>query len=241
MWYNRSDEEFAALTAGKTVGEAAARGRWLSVPFEPGYVLVLGECGGKLLYHPTRSTLPKKFHLRLDFEDGSSLTAMTQMWGAMELYKRGEELEREYIKGMRITPVEPGFTPEYFDALIEETLKGPKRSVKGLLTQDQLIPGLGNSIAQDIMFAARLHPRRPIEELSPEERRTLHAAIIDTVLSVAEQGGRYDETDLFGNPGGYVRLMDKAALKRPCPVCGGEVEKIQYLGGACYLCPACQK
>ena len=240
LWYNRSDEEFAALTAGKMVGEADARGRWLFVPLEPGYVLVFGECGGKVVVHPAGSVLPKKYHLRLDFTDGTFLTAMTQMWGAMELYQQGDELDREYIKGMRVTPIEPGFTLDYFNALIEETLQSPKRSVKGLLTQDQLIPGLGNSIAQDIMFTARLHPRRSIEELSPEERRTLYAAIIDTVQAVTEQGGRYDETDLFGNPGGYIRLMDKEALKRPCPACGGQVEKIQYLGGACYLCPECQ-
>jgi len=32
--------------------------------------------------------------------------------------------------------------------------------------QDQLIPGLGNSIAQDIMFKAKLPPKRPIASLS---------------------------------------------------------------------------
>ena len=91
VWYNRSDEEFSVLTAGKKVGESSARGRWLFVPLMPGYVLVLGECGGRLLYHPPRSALPRKYHLRLEFEDGSFLTAMTQMWGAMELYARGKE------------------------------------------------------------------------------------------------------------------------------------------------------
>ena len=53
-------------------------------------------------------------------------------------------------------------------------------------------------------------------------------------------GGRYDEFDLYGNRGGYVRIMDKNATGRPCPACGGEVAKVQYLGGACYLCPDCQ-
>jgi formamidopyrimidine-DNA glycosylase len=60
------------------------------------------------------------------------------------------------------------------------------------------------------------------------------------VQEVIAQGGRYDEVDLYGRPGGYVRLMDKEALGRPCPECGGAVEKVQYLGGACYYCPACQ-
>jgi formamidopyrimidine-DNA glycosylase len=35
--------------------------------------------------------------------------------------------------------------------------------------------------------------------------------------------------------------MDKNAVGRPCPECGGEIEKMQYLGGACYVCTNCQE
>jgi formamidopyrimidine-DNA glycosylase len=241
VWYNRTHEEFERLTKGKTVGEARARGRWLFIRLKPGYVLVLGECGGKALYHTPGSKLPKKYHLFITFEDSSFLTATTQMWGAFELYQQGEEQNREYIKDMRPTPVEHQFTFEYFADLIDDLVKGKKRSAKALLTQDQIIPGLGNAIAQDILFRARLHPRHPIADLSSDQRRALYDAIVGTVREVIEQGGRYDEYDLYGRRGGYVRLMDKNALGRPCPECGGEVRKIQYLGGSCYLCPNCQE
>ncbi len=167
VWYNRNHDEFAALTAGKTVGRTAARGRWLLTAIEPGYVLVLGECGGRILYHADATTLPAKFHLHLHFDDDTHLTAMTQMWGAMELYAAGEEQERVYIKDMRPTPVDAAFSLAYFNGLVDTTLAAGKRSVKGLLTQDQLIPGLGNAIAQDIMFRARLHPRHPLDTLTP--------------------------------------------------------------------------
>jgi formamidopyrimidine-DNA glycosylase len=241
VWYNRSHGEFEALTKGKTVGEARAKGKWLFVPLEPGYVLLLGECGGRMLYHPPEAKLPKKYHLYITFEDESFVTVITQMWGAMELYEEGEEQNRQYVKGMRTTPVEPEFTFDYFSGLVDELVEGKKRSAKGLLTQDQLIPGLGNAIAQDILFRARLHPKHPIADLSADQRRTLYQAILHTVGEVIEQGGRYDEYDLHGSRGGYVRLMDKNAVGRPCPECGSEIEKIQYLGGACYLCPNCQE
>lgn len=159
------------------------------------------------------------------------------MWGAMELFEAGLEKERKYVKDMRVTPLEPGFTFEYFSNLIDDLLAGEKRSVKSLLTQDQLIPGLGNAIAQDIMFNARLHPRHALADLSPGQRRDLYAAITDTVHEVISKGGRNDEIDLFGKPGGYLRLMDSAAAGQPCPECGHTIEKIQYLGGACYFCP----
>ena len=241
VWYNRSQDEFERLTRGKTVGEARAKGKWLFIPLEPEYVLLLGECGGKVLHHPPGAKMPKKYHLYITFEDESFLTATTQMWGAMELYEQGEESEREYVKGMRTTPIEPGFTFEYFSVLIDDLIAGKKRSAKGLLTQDQLIPGLGNAIAQDILFRARVHPRHPIDGLSVAQREALYRAILDTVQEVIEKGGRNDEFDLYGRRGGYIRLMDSKAVGCPCPECGGTIEKMQYLGGACYYCPNCQE
>ena len=240
VWYNRQPAEFEALTQGKIIGMARAQGRWLSLPLEPGYVLLFGECGGRILYHPAGSPLPNKYHLHLAFEDGSFLTAFTQMWGAMELYEAGREQERPYVKNMRPTPVDEAFTFEYFSALIDSLLSGEKRSVKGLLTQEQLVPGLGNAIAQDILFHARLHPKHPLDQLGKAQRRKLYNAILKTVREIAAKGGRYDEYDLFHQPGRYARLMDGQAVDRPCPKCSARIQKIQYLGGACYFCPSCQ-
>lgn len=240
VWYNLKPEEFTQLTKGKSAGVAYAQGRWLFIPMEPGYVLLLGECGGKVLFHPVGAKLPDKYHLFLIFEDGSALTVMTQMWGAMELFESGKEQERQYVKDMHTTPVDPGFTFDYFSTFIDDLLQGEKRSVKSFLTQDQLIPGLGNAIAQDILFRAYLHPRHALAELTPRQRSDLYAAILNTIRETIEKGGRNDEIDLFGNSGSYIRIMDSHAAGQPCPQCGTIVQKIQYLGGACYFCPKCQ-
>jgi formamidopyrimidine-DNA glycosylase len=240
VWYNRTPEEFAHLTQNKILGQATVRGRWLSVAVQPGYTLLFGECGGRLLYHAPGELLPDKYHLWLAFEDRSALTVFTQMWGAMELYEAGQELERQYVKDMRPTPVDTDFTFDYFAALVDSLLVGPKRSAKALLTQEQLIPGLGNAIAQDILFHARLHPKHSIADLSQAQRRALYDAITATVQNVIAQGGRNDEFDLYNRPGGYMRVMDSRAAGQPCPTCSTMVEKIQYLGGACYFCPSCQ-
>ena len=241
VWYNRPHDEFEKLTKGKTIGEAKVKGRWLFIELETGYVLVLGEFGGKVLYHRPGSKVPEKYHLYLTFEDGSYFTATTQMWGAVELYEKGRELSGKYVKDMKTTPIEAEFTFRYFCSIIDTILIEGKKSVKGLLTQDQTIPGLGNAIAQDIMFKAALHPKHPIDDLTEDQKRQLYNAIVGTVKEVINKGGRYDEYDLYNNLGKYVRLMDTNAVKNPCPQCGDKVEKIQYLGGACYFCPSCQK
>ncbi len=239
--YNRSPNEFETLTRNKTIGKARSRGKRLFVPIEPGYVLLLGECGGKVLYHPNGSKVPLKYHLYLSFEDGSFFTATTQMWGGMDLDETGQVYNRPYIRDMRPTPIEPEFTFDYFCEFIDTLTQGEKRSVKGLLTQDQLIPGLGNSIAQDILFRARLHPRHPIDDLNEGQRQQLYHAILQTVGEAIEQGGRYDEYDLYNHSGGYIRVMDKNTVGHPCPECGQKIEKISYLGGTCYFCPNCQR
>ncbi len=241
VWYNRKPAEFERLTKGRQVGKATAKGRWMFVPLEPGYVLVLGECGGRLLFHEPGASLPQKYHLLLQFEDSSALSVTTQMWGAMELYENGREQEREYIKGMRPTPVDKKFTLGYLSGLVDDLSEGGKRSVKALLTAEQSVPGLGNSVAQDIMFRAGLHPRHPIAGLSPAQRRMLHTAIVRTVRDIIAKGGRSDELDLFGKNGRYERVMSSKTAGGPCPECGTKVQKIAYLGGACYFCPECQK
>jgi len=239
VWHNRSPEEFAELVRGRTVGAPRVRGRFLMVDLHPGYVLALGECGGRILLNEAGAAWPAKYHLSLTFTDRSFLTVTTQMWGAMELHEAGTEMDGPYTRNMRPTPVDPDFTSEYLFALIHSEDCG-NRSAKGLLTQDQLIPGLGNAIAQDILFEARLHPKHPVRALSQEEVGTLHGIIVARVADVAGKGGRNDELDLFGDPGGYGRVMDRGAIGSPCPRCAGEVRKIQYLGGACYFCSRCQ-
>jgi formamidopyrimidine-DNA glycosylase len=87
---------------------------------------------------------------------------------------------------------------------------------------------------------ARLHPKHSIAELDGDQRRDLYDSVVTIVDEVTEKGGRYDEFDLYDQRGGYIRLMDKNTVGCPCPNCGSVIQKIQYLGGACYFCPTCQ-
>jgi formamidopyrimidine-DNA glycosylase len=240
VWYNIEHGEFSAIVAGKRVGHPHAEGKWLFVPLEPGFVLLLGEWGGRILYHEAPASPPAKFHLYLAFDDGSALSATTQMWGGVGLFEEGLERDYDYVKNMRPQPSDPDFTWEYFVALVDEVRVEGKRSVKGLLTQEGLVPGVGNALAQDIRFRAWLHPRHDLAELTEHQLRTLYDETVATVAEVTEAGGRNDERDLFGNGGGYVRIMDAKAAGRPCRRCGTPVQKMQYLGGACYVCPSCQ-
>ena len=91
------------------------------------------------------------------------------------------------------------------------------------------------------MFRGRVHPKHDVADLTLNQRIALYDAILNTVHEVIAQGGRYDETDLYSQPGQYVRLMDKNTVDHPCPECGRSIQKMSYLGGTCYFCTHCQK
>ena len=169
------------------------------------------------------------------------LTRRTQIGGTMYQVETEEGLKRLDSHRLGPTPTDTAISWDYLATLAADLRQSGKRTAKGLLTQEQLIPGLGNAIAQDILFRAGLHPKRLLADLKRSDIRKLHGAIVATINDVIANGGRNDEVDLHNAAGGYQRLMDKNAAGHPCPKCGTKVEKMQYLGGACYFCPSCQR
>ena len=130
-------------------------------------------------------------------------------------------------------------------AKLDEFPEKSSKGIKGFLVatgyvSPNTINGLGNAIVQDILFQARLSPKRKIPEISSDERYNLYNAIQTVVKEAIDLDGRYDEVDLFGKPGRYKRLMDSKSAGTLCPNCASEIQKISYLGGACYLCMNCQ-
>jgi formamidopyrimidine-DNA glycosylase len=243
LWLNRPVEDFAAILPGKTITGANSYGRSIHLHLGD-HMLWWGDPGGKLLYHAAGEKLPRKFHLCWEFTDGSSLSFAMRMWGAVKLLDKFAfgDLPNEETG---IPPLHPNFTLERFNQMLETYPEKTRKGIKGFLvaTGDitpNHINGLGNAIVQDILYHARLSPKRKIPDITPEERQNLYNAIQDTIAKAIDQGGRYDEYNLYGEKGRYIRLMDSKSAGTPCLNCGFDIQKISYLGGACYLCSNCQ-
>ena len=239
LWLNKPVEEYDAILAGLPVTGATSYGRSIYLYAGDDYLLWFGELGGRILYHKPGEALPAKYHLRWDFTDGSSLTFNMQMWGFVGLLKRSELAAHPYAE-VGIPPLSVRFNMDCFDQLLEDYPDKAKKGVKAFLVTSKHINGIGNGYLQDILFKAKIHPSRKVPTLTAAERSNLHDAIQEVFAESIRLGGRQDERDLFDHPGGYMRLMSNATVGQPCPVCGTKIEKITYLGGACYLCPNCQ-
>jgi formamidopyrimidine-DNA glycosylase len=184
---------------------------------------------------------PAKHQLLIDFDDGSALSASVQMYGGLGSFRDGE-LDNPYYKVAKekTSPLSAAFNKGYFERL-SAAPKVQNLSLKAFLATEQRIPGLGNGVLQDILFQARMHPKRKVNTLARDEVKVLFDSLKATLAAMAARGGRDTELDLLGRPGGYATLLSKNTANKPCPVCRTTITKEAYLGGSVYYCQKCQK
>ena len=110
-----------------------------------------------------------------------------------------------------------------------------------LVGKDAILVGLSNSAFQDIVYRARLHPKRKASGLSRDERRALYDAVGLVLQERIRLKGKNLFFDLYGNRGEYTPAMGPNMKKQPCPRCGTTIEKLSVGGGHAYFRPKCQK
>jgi formamidopyrimidine-DNA glycosylase len=212
-------------------------GKWLIVDFDSGICLLLSlEVDGKILFHAEPNGLAQRYHMRIDFADGSALTLWIIGWGLARAMPAAEMATAETPGPPGISPYDPAFSEERFVRL----MRGAHGNIKAALLDQSRILGIGNAYIQDILFKARLHPRQKVARLDEDELAALYDALRHVLCMAREQGGRIGEYDLYNRPGAYAMEMGQHLKGGNCPVCGGPVRKMQVERTASYVCEVCQ-
>jgi formamidopyrimidine-DNA glycosylase len=220
----------------------ASRGNVLRIKFDNGTNLILGpEYGGEIFYHTSTADVPR-FHLRLDFSDGTVLTVRLTSMGVIQV-RKDDELDSSYVYKRdfdftKLSATEKEFTFEQFSKRMAEKNKMLKAVLVG---KDAILVGISNSTFQDILYRARIHPKRRASELSKEEMRSLYDAIQFVFKERIRLNGKDIFRDLHGKQGGYTPAMGPNMKQQNCPECGTAIQKLSHGGGHVYLCPNCQK
>jgi len=239
-FYTYPADTYRSILEGSSVGESTDHGNAILTQIGSDHVLVLGGGGERILYHQGGETLPKKHQLLLQFEDQTYLTVTVSGWGNVMLLQHEELAEHPHVGETRVSPLSEEFSWAYFKRYFDDLVGDDSRSVKFFVVSKPGIWGVGNGCLQDILFHARLHPRRKVIDIADDEQLALYDAIVRTLNQMIDLGGRSSEVDLYGNKGGYVRILDSKTVGTPCPECGTLIEKAQYLGGTIYFCSTCQ-
>jgi formamidopyrimidine-DNA glycosylase len=236
-WYTGDPTTYDRRLSGRRVVGASSHGGLVELATD-GPTLVLGDGASPRLL-PVDAPPPARHQLLLAFDDGSRLVVTIAMYGGIQLPDREDALDRYRARARAVpSPLDDGFDAAHWSGLLEGN---EKLRLKALLATEQRIPGLGNGVLQDILWTAGLHPRRAVGSLDAHERVGLLDAVRSVIGAMTRLGGRSTERDLYGSSGGYPVVMQKAALDRPCPRCGGAVTREQFLGGAVYVCGGCQR
>lgn len=237
-WYYSDPKEYPALLVGKAIGTAVSCGGFVEI-LASNATLLFGD-GVNLRYFAAEEVLPERHQLWIEFEDGSSLVGSVRMYGGLWAFLTGSFDNKYYqIAKEKIPPLSEAFDGTYFDSLFSE--KTNKLSLKAFLATEQRIPGLGNGVLQDILFNAKMHPKKKINALSNKDKEELLDSLKLTLTQMVDRGGRDTETDLHGRPGSYKTVLSRNTANKPCLVCGTIIKKEAYMGGSIYFCPKCQK
>lgn len=202
---------------------------------------VVAELGmtGLLLFQSTRTKYPQHVHVRLLF-DGASEPELRywnpRRFGRLSLLDK-PGLERYLTRRFGIDPLLVS-QPDFVRVLTER-----RGRLKPILMHQQVIAGIGNIYANEILFRAGLHPNMPVGRLSAGKVERLYQ-IMREVLEEAIACGGSSVRDFFapdGTEGQYKRrhlVYGKGG--QTCPNhCGGILRRFQGERSA-YFCPRCQ-
>ena len=101
--------------------------------------------------------------------------------------------------------------------------------IKARLLDQRAISGVGNLLADEILWQARIAPNRRVSELSLEDLDRLRREVRAAVRSAIRKGGAHT--------GAFVQARDREGL---CPRCAGPLSRGTIGGRTTFWCAACQ-
>ncbi|MBG0815417.1 bifunctional DNA-formamidopyrimidine glycosylase/DNA-(apurinic or apyrimidinic site) lyase [Planomonospora sp. ID82291] len=239
-------EEFAARLAGRTIGSAERRGKYLWLPLD-GSDAILAHLGmsGQLLVVEPDAAPERHLRIRLGFADGGpELRFVDQRTFGHVLVApmtlRPSRWVPEPIAHIAADPFEDAFDDERFAV----DLRRRRTEVKRALLDQSLISGVGNIYADEALWRARLHGTRPTDTLTrPKIAELLAAARAVMSEALAEGGTSFDSlyVNVNGESGYFERSLAVYGRRDgPCRRCGTPIVREAFMNRSSYSCPRCQ-
>jgi len=174
------------------------------------------------------------------FLDNKKMLALSDVrkFAKIKFYKT-EELKKELEK-LGPEPLDKNFTFEKFKKLFEK--KSGK--IKQVLMDQNVISGIGNIYASEVLWVSKIHPEKSVAKLSEKELKFLYKAIKKVLEISVKLGGEsfsdYRKPD--GSKGGFD--SERKVYKREnqkCKRCKTLIKRIKIGQRSSFFCPICQK
>ncbi len=220
-------EELAAAAVGSTVDRARRRGKLLVLDLSSGHRLGLrfGMTGRLLVGEGSAIEYLEYSSQRND-----------PAWDRFALiFESGEELrirDPRRLGGVELDPDESELGPDVFTItpgqLRERVLVG-KVAIKARLLDQGRVAGIGNLIADEVLWRAGLDPARAADSLDGPEVRRLHRHLRKVLDDFLADGGSHTG-----------KLQESRVRGGQCPRDGAELLRRQVGGRTTFSCPVHQ-
>jgi formamidopyrimidine-DNA glycosylase len=221
---------------GRAVSGAGRRAKYVWLEFQDLRLVMHLSLGGRLVLGPKPASR-KIAVLAVDLDDGQVLSMTeggTQRRAAVWLVDDVEKVPA--LAGLGPEPLDPDFTVERLSAILAEG----GHTLKGMLTDQRAMAGVGNAWSDDVLHRAKLSPFARPERLGEDEVARLHAALVGVLTearaTLAQQVGGAVEI-----PRASERLFAvHAKAGAACFVCGDTIRSVWMGERETSYCPTCQ-
>jgi formamidopyrimidine-DNA glycosylase len=229
-----------SAVAGREVVGAGRHGKFLDVEFSGGLHLIthLARAGWLHYRDSFPSTTPLKpgkgpIALRVRLDDGSGFD-LTEA-GTKRSLAAYLVTDPKTVPGVaRLGPDALAADRETFAARI----RSRRGQLKGVLTDQEIVAGIGNAYSDEILHAAKLSPFAMTDKLSEEAMDALHAAVQQVETDAVNRSVGQKAARLKGEKRSGFKVHARTGL--PCPVCGDTVREVSFADSSLQYCPTCQ-
>lgn len=221
---------------GREIESVTRRGKLLLFSLSGERTLVVSPMlTGSLRYCSPSERMEASAVLLFDLEDGMQLRYLDQKRMGQVYYLPSNKLEdiaRLENQGPDVID-EPLSLDEFHLGL-----KKFRGEIKGILTRGQLVSGIGNAYADEVLFEARIFPFRKVGTLSRDELERLHRAVYGVIENATATVRELAGEDVHKKQRSFLKVHGKGG--EPCPECGYPVSAITANKRETNFCRKCQ-
>jgi formamidopyrimidine-DNA glycosylase len=223
---------FAETLTGQIFAAPQRRGKILLLPLESELTLAINcKLAGRLQYALPAERRLSKTHVVLCLSDGHELR-----------YSDQRTMGQVYLTAdLAAIPGWSEMGPEPFDLTLEgfrERLKPHWGEIKGVLTRGRAVAGIGNAYADEVCFAARIHPYCKRTSLTDEEVARLYEAMQSVLRNAIDTLHERIGIDIHREVRDFLAVHGKGS--QPCPICGTAISEIKAGNRLTNFCRTCQ-
>lgn len=232
-----------AALEGKTFQGIRRRGRYLVADLDDGRGLLM-HFGMSGVVRVESADVPRRKHehVFIHLDNGKIFRfECTRRFSLLEIHELtapGRMPEK-----LRDLGPEP-FSEEFSAAYLLQKSSGRQTAVKNFIMDNAVVTGIGNIYASESLFAARIHPARPVKTLKETEWNLIITHVRSILKRAISAGGSSisDFLNVDGSEGKFAQELKVYGFAgTPCPVCGTQLENVKLGGRSSCFCPKCQK